>query len=61
MGLCFRETCLPSSYPRPDKTEEVFRTIASLNGLVYDVLNSLYVQDLVLASQMKIKKKENKK
>ena len=39
---------------------QVSGIVASLNTVVYNVLNFLYVQDLVLPSKMKIKKNGKK-
>ena len=41
---------------RPNRMRQVSGIVASLNTFVYNVLNFLYVQDLVLASKMRIKK-----
>ena len=46
--LCLREIYLSSSGPRPDRMGEVSKIVTSLNAFVYDVINFLSVQDLVL-------------
>ena len=55
--LCFAEIRLLSTGPRTDRMGEVSGIVAYLNSFVYHVINVLYVQDLVLASKMKMKKK----
>ena len=45
---------------RPNRMRQVSGIVASLNTFVYNVLNFLYVQDLVLPSKMKIKKNGKK-
>ena len=55
--LCFGEILLPSSGPSLDKMGEFSGIVAFLNAFVHDVINLLYVQDLVLASKIKMKKK----
>ena len=41
---------------RPDRIGEVSGIVTSLNAFVYDVINFLYLQDLVLVNEMKMKK-----
>ena len=54
--LCFREIYLPLSGLWHDRIPEVSGIVASLNAFAYDVINFLYVQDLVLVSKrMRIK------
>ena len=59
--LCFVEILLSSSDPRPNRMREVSGIAASLNAFVHNVINNLYVQDLVLALASKIKMKNNGK
>ena len=47
---------LPSPGPRSEIISEV-GIVASFNTFAYDVLNFFYVQDLALASKMKMKKR----
>ena len=59
--LCFAEIRLLSTGPRTDRMGQVSGIVAYLNSFVYHAINVLYVQDLVLASKMKMKKKGIKK
>ena len=60
--LCFGgEIHLPSSGSRPDRTGEVSGNVAYLNAFVYDVMDVFYIQDLVFASKMKMKKMGKRK
>ena len=60
--LCFGgEIHLPSSGSRPDRTGENSGNVAYLNAFVYDVMDVFYIQDLVFASKMKMKKMGKRK
>ena len=52
--LCFGDILVSSSDPRLDRLGVVSGITASLNKFAYDVKNFLYVQDLVLASKLKM-------
>ena len=47
--------------PWSDRMGEVSGILASLNAFAYDVIKFLYVQDLVVASKIKMEKKKKKK